>query len=48
MMVYLGIFVVSGATLDFSNERAVGLMAAIFGRLSDAIMELDAISLLPE
>ena len=48
MMVYLGIFIVSGATLDFSNDRAVGLMAAIFGRLSDAIMELDAIKLLPE
>jgi len=48
MMVYLGIFTVSGATLDFSNERAVELMAAIFQRLSDAIMDLDAIALLPE
>lgn len=48
MMVYLGIFTVSGATLDLSNERAVELMAAIFQRLSDAIMDLDAIALLPE
>ena len=48
MLVYLGIFTVSGATLDFSNERAVGLMGAIFSRLSDAIMDLDALELLPD
>ena len=48
MLVYLGIFTVSGATLDYTNERAVGLMGAIFSRLSDAIMDLDALELLPE
>jgi aminoglycoside/choline kinase family phosphotransferase len=48
MLVYLGIFTVSGATLDLTNERAVGLMAAAFSRLSDAIINLDSLPLLPE
>lgn len=47
MLVYLGIFTVSGATLDFSNERAMALTGAIFSRLSDAIMDLGALDLLP-
>jgi hypothetical protein len=48
MLVYLGIFTVSGATLDFSTDRAMELGAAMFRRASNAIMELDAIELLPE
>jgi hypothetical protein len=48
ILVYLGLAVMDGGTLDFSNERTAGLMAAIFGRLSDAIMDLDALELLPE
>jgi hypothetical protein len=48
LMVYLGIMVVDGAMLEVSNERAFNLMAAMFGRLSSAIIELDAAATLPE
>jgi hypothetical protein len=46
LMVYLAIFVVNGATLERSNERAVQLFDVIFDRLNSAIVDhqaLDAI-----
>ena len=41
-MVYLAIFVVNGATLERSNERAVRLFEVIFDRLNDAIVDHEA------
>lgn len=48
LMVYFAIFIVNGATLEQSNERAVRLFEVIFDRLNDAIVEHDAVALLPE
>jgi hypothetical protein len=42
LMVYLAIFVVNGATLERSNERAVQLFEVIFDRLNSAIVDHDA------
>jgi hypothetical protein len=42
LMVYLAIFVVNGATLERSNERAVRLFEVIFDRLTAAIVDHDA------
>jgi aminoglycoside phosphotransferase (APT) family kinase protein len=42
LMVYLAIFVVNGATLERSNERAVQLFEVIFDRLNAAILDHDA------
>jgi hypothetical protein len=39
LMVYLAIFVVNGATLERSNERAVQLFEVIFDRLNSAIVD---------
>ncbi len=47
LLVYLGVFMVSGALLEITNDRAVALTNAIFERLSAAIMDLDALDLLP-
>ena len=47
LLVYLAIFVVNGVSLELSNERAVALFNAIFERLNAAILDLDALSLLP-
>lgn len=47
LMVYLAIFVVNGATLEQSNERAVQLFEVIFDRLNDAIVDHDATAMLP-
>lgn len=46
MMAYLAIFVINGATLDATNARAAQLFEVIFGRLVQAITDLDAVSLL--
>ena len=46
LMVYLAIFVVNGATLERSNERAVQLFEVIFDRLNSAIVDHDATSAL--
>lgn len=42
LMVYLAIFVVNGAMLERSNERAVRLFEVIFDRLNAAIVDHDA------
>jgi hypothetical protein len=42
LMAYLAIFVVNGATLERSNERAVQLFEVIFDRLNSAIVDHDA------
>jgi hypothetical protein len=47
MLAYLAIFVINGATLEQSNERAVALFEAIFTRLAAAITDLDSLELLP-
>ena len=47
LLAYLAIFIVNGATLEMSNQRAVDLFEAIFDRLNAAIVDLDAIALLP-
>lgn len=47
LLAYLAIFVVNGATLELTNQRAVDLFEAIFDRLNAAIVDLDAIALLP-
>jgi hypothetical protein len=47
LLVSLGIFVVNGATLDPANERGKALFDLFFDRLSAAIMDLDALALLP-
>jgi hypothetical protein len=44
LMVYLAIFVVNGATLERTNERAVRLFEVIFDRLNAAIVDHDALS----
>jgi hypothetical protein len=46
LLVYLAIFVVNGATLEMTNQRAVDLFGAIFDRLNAAIVDLDALALL--
>jgi hypothetical protein len=46
LLVYLAIFVVNGATLELSNQRAVDLFDVIFDRLNAAILDLDALALL--
>jgi len=48
LLVYLAIFVINGATLEMTNQRAVDLFNVIFDRLNAALVELDAIKLLPE
>ena len=47
LLVYLAIFVINGATLEMTNERAVALFNVIFDRLNDALLDLQAVSLLP-
>jgi len=47
LLVYLAIFVINGATLEMSNQRAVDLFGVIFERLVAAISDLDALALLP-
>lgn len=46
LLAYLGIFIVNGATLEMTNQRAVDLFGAIFDRLNAAIVDLDALALL--
>ncbi len=46
LLVYLAIFVINGATLEISNQRAVDLFHVIFERLVAAITDLDALTLL--
>jgi hypothetical protein len=46
LLVYLAIFVVNGATLELSNQRAVDLFDVIFERLNAAILDLDALAML--
>jgi hypothetical protein len=46
LLVYLALFVVNGATLELSNQRAVDLFDAIFERLNAAILDLDALAML--
>jgi hypothetical protein len=48
LLVSLGIWVVNAATLDTANERGRALFDLFFDRLSAAIMDLDALALLPE
>ncbi len=47
LVVSLGIFVVNGGTLDTANERGKALFDLFFDRLFAAIMDHDALSLLP-
>ncbi|HYM16595.1 MAG TPA: oxidoreductase family protein [Dehalococcoidia bacterium] len=47
LLVSLGIWVVNAATLDTANERGKALFDLFFDRLSAAIMDLDALALLP-
>lgn len=47
LLVSLGIFVVNAATLDPANDRGRTLFDLFFDRLSAAIMDLDALRLLP-
>ncbi|MDP9237093.1 MAG: ecdysteroid 22-kinase family protein [Chloroflexota bacterium] len=48
LLAYLAIFVINGATLEMSNQRAVDLFQVIFERLVGAITDLRALELLPE
>ncbi|MEX2225613.1 MAG: oxidoreductase family protein [Dehalococcoidia bacterium] len=48
LLVSLGIWVVNAATLDTANERGQALFELFFDRLSTAIMDHDALALLPE
>ena len=47
LLVYLAIFIVNAVSLELTNQRAVDLFSAIFDRLNAAIMDLDALALLP-
>ena len=47
LLASLGIFVINGATLDTANERGRALFDLFFDRLGTAIMDLDALELLP-
>jgi hypothetical protein len=48
LLVSLGIWVVNAATLDMANERGKALFDLFFDRLNAAIMDLDALALLPD
>jgi Ser/Thr protein kinase RdoA (MazF antagonist) len=47
LLVYLAIFVINGATLELTNQRAVDLFNVIFDRLNAALVDLNVVSLLP-
>jgi hypothetical protein len=47
LLVSLGIWIVNAATLDTANERGKALFDLFFDRLNAAIMDLDALALLP-
>ncbi len=47
LLAYLAIFVVNSVTLEMTNQRAVDLFGVIFERLNAAIVDLDALALLP-
>lgn len=47
LLVSLGIWVVNASTLDTANERGKALFDIFFDRLNAAIMDLDALELLP-
>ena len=47
LLVSLGIWIVNAATLDTANERGKALFDLFFDRLNAAIMDLDALELLP-
>lgn len=47
LLVSLGIWVVNAATLDTANERGKALFDLFFDRLNAAIIDLDALELLP-
>lgn len=48
LLVSLGIWIVNAATLDTANERGKALFDLFFDRLSTAIIDHDALALLPE
>jgi len=48
LLVSLGIWIVNAATLDTANERGKALFDLFFDRLSTAIMDHDALALLPK
>ena len=47
LLVYLALFVVTGAMLDPANDRGMALFHAIFERLNGSIADADALSYLP-
>jgi hypothetical protein len=47
LLVYLALFVINGATLELTNERAVQLFNDIFDRLNAALVDLKVALLLP-
>jgi len=47
LLVSLGIWIVNAATLDMANERGKALFDLFFDRLNAAIMDLNALELLP-
>ena len=47
LLISLGIWIVNAATLDTANERGKALFDLFFDRLAAAIMDLDALALLP-
>lgn len=47
LLVYLGIFVISAATLDTANERGFELFRAIYQRLNGSIGDANALQYLP-
>jgi hypothetical protein len=48
LVIALAIMVVSGVTLEWTNDRAVELGEAIFSRLVDAIIDNNALEMLPD